>query len=66
MCTDAAPTLPASWPLFLEFFPVMHVPATVQDDVARQLAEDLGAGDVTGALVDPDRGEGLRNSRTSS
>lgn len=31
----------------------MHVPATVQDDVARQLAEDLGAGDITGALVDP-------------
>ena len=32
--------------------PRMQIPSTVADDVARQLAEDIGTGDVTGGLID--------------
>lgn len=33
--------------------PNIQIPSTVADDVARQLAEDIGTGDVTGGLIDP-------------
>lgn len=31
----------------------MQIPVTVAEDVSRQLAEDIGPGDVTGRLIDP-------------
>ena len=34
--------------------PAPPPPATIREDVARALAEDIGTGDVTAALIDPE------------